>query len=431
VGSVAIIGAGPYGLSLAAYLLRAGVDTHVFGEPMESWHKHMPKGMRLRSHQVATHIAHPGGEFGIEAWAAETDAAPAEPMYLSEFLSYGHWFQERAVPDVDRRRVRRVDLGGDGFRLQLDDVEELAFERVVVATGIAPFALRPPPFDELPAELVSHASDHPTLETFAGRSVLVVGAGQSALETAALLKEAGAEPRLVARAGKVTWLPPHDQGGIRARAGRILSPPTDVGGPKAGWFAAAPGMLRSLPAKTQEWVYRYCTAPLGADWLRPRLAEVPMELGRRVTAASADNGSVRVRFEDNAERTFDRVVLGTGYRIDVSRYEFLADGLLDRLETEGGSARELGVAPRLGRGLESSIPGLHFAGASAAASFGPIMRFVVGTWFAAPAVSLSISGKRQGPIHLAYRPRAPFGRTLDGKPHRQLADSAPSRELGT
>jgi hypothetical protein len=229
----------------------------------------------------------------------------------------------------------------------------------------------------------------------------------------------------------VTWLPPHDQRGIRARAGRILSPPTDVGGPKAGWFAAAPGILRSLPAKTQEWVYRYCTAPLGADWLRPRLAEVPMELGRRVTAASADGGSVRVTFDDDAERTFDRVVLGTGYRIDVSRYEFLADGLLDRLETEGGSARELGVAPRLGRGLESSIPGLHFAGASAAASFGPIMRFVVGTWFAAPAVSLSISGKRQGPIHLAYRPRAPLGRTLGRKPQRQLADSAPSRELGT
>ena len=431
MGSVAIIGAGPYGLALAAYLLRAGVEVRVFGEPMESWHRHMPKGMRLRSHQVATHIAHPERAFGIEEWAAETNATPAEPMYLSEFVSYGHWFQERAVPEVDRRRVVEVDLAGDGFALRLDDGEELAFERVVVATGIAPFALRPPPFAGLPSELVSHSADHQTLEGFAGRSVLVVGAGQSALETAALLSEAGAQPQLIARKGSVTWLPPHDQGGLKARAGHTLSPPTDVGGPRAGWFAAAPGMLRALPARTQEWVYRYCTAPLGADWLRPRLAEVPIELGRSVTAASAEDGSVRVSFDDGSERSFERVVLGTGYRIDVTRYGFLADRLVEGLETVGGSARELGVAPRLRRGLESSIPGLHFAGAAAAASFGPIMRFVVGTWFAAPAISHAISGKRQGPMYLAYRPRGPLSRILGRKAQRQLAGSTARRELGT
>lgn len=428
MGSVAIVGAGPYGLSLAAYLQEAGADAHAFGEPMESWRQYMPKGMRLRSHQVASHIAHPGRDLGIETWAAETDATPSEPLHLSEFVSYGQWFAERVVPDVDRRRVRAVDQAGSGFSLRLDDGEEMEFERVVMATGIAPFALRPPPFEGLPAELVSHSGDHPKLERFEGRSVLVVGAGQSALETTALLKEAGAEPHLVARAGKVTWLPPHNQGGLRARAGRILSPPTDVGGPKAGWFAAAPGLLRFLPGRTQEWVYRYCTAPLGADWLRPRLADVPIELGRTVTAASPDNNSVRVKLDDGSERSFDRIVLGTGYRIDISRHELLADQMLDRLETVGGSSRELGAAPRLGRGLESSIPGLHFAGAAAAASFGPIMRFVVGTWFAAPAISRSISGKRQGPMYLSYRPRSPFRRSPGRQPRRALAGSGPVEE---
>jgi len=405
VGSVAVIGAGPYGLSLASYLRRAGVDTHVFGEPMESWHKHMPEGMRLRSTQVATHIADPTKELSIEAWAAETKMTPEEPMLLSEFLSYGHWFQQKAVPDVDRRRVRNVEPAPGGFSLRTDD-EEHSFERVVVATGIAPFALRPPPFAELPAELVSHCADHPKLGKFAGKSVLVVGGGQSALETAALLKEAGANPHLIVRAQDVTWLPPHDSRTVKARVARVVAPPTDVGGPRAGWFAAAPGVLRSLPPRTQAWVYRYCTAPLGAAWLRPRLAEVPIEAGRRVTTASPNGDSVRVTLDDGTERSFDRVVLGTGYRIDVSRYEFLADGLLGGLETVGGSARELGAAPRLGRGLESSVAGLHFAGAAAAATFGPIMRFVVGTWYAAPTISHAISGKRQRPMHLAYRPRA-------------------------
>lgn len=410
MGSVAIIGAGPYGLSLASYLRQAAVDTHVFGEPMESWRKHMPEGMRLRSHQVATHIADPTRTLSIEAWAAETNTVPGEPMLLSEFLSYGHWFQEHAVPDVDRRKVRNVELAGDGFSLRLDDGQELPFERVVVATGIAPFALRPPPFDELSAELVSHSGDHPKLEKFAGQSVLVVGGGQSALETAALLKEAGANPHLVLRAENVNWLPPHASRTLKARVARVVAPPTDVGGPRAGWFAAAPGVLKHLPLRTQEWVYRYCTQPLGAAWLMPRLDEVPIEVGRRVAVASPSGDSVRVMFEGGGERTFDRVILGTGYRIDVTRYGFLGDGLLGQLKTVEGAARELGAAPRLSHGLESSVPGLYFAGAAAAASFGPIMRFVVGTWYAAPAISHAISGKRQGPLHLSYRPRKPLPR---------------------
>jgi cation diffusion facilitator CzcD-associated flavoprotein CzcO len=409
VGSVAIVGAGPYGLSLAAYLLRAGVETRVFGRPMESWEEHMPKGMRLRSHQIASHIADPEQALGIDAWAAEMNAEPGEPMHLSEFVSYGHWFQQQAVPDVDQRRVRTVSLADDGFSLRLDDGEQLEFERVVLATGIAPFAIRPPAFQRLPTELVSHSADHATLEGFAGKSVLVIGGGQSALEMAALLKEAGAGAHLVARVEELTWLPPHNQRGVRAQAASILLPPTDVGGPRSGWLAAAPDVWRSLSERKRAAVFRHCVLPRGADWLRPRLSDVPLDVGRSVTAATPDGDAVRVTFDDGSERSFDHVILGTGYSVDVSRYAFLADGPLDRLETVSG-------APRLGRGMESSIPGLYFTGAAAAPSFGPIMRFVVGTWYAAPAIARSISGKRQRPMYFSYRPRAPLRRILGRKP---------------
>jgi thioredoxin reductase len=401
VASVAIVGAGPYGLSLASYLRRAGVDTRVFGVPMESWERHMPDGMLLRSHQVASHIADPDRALGIEVWARETGTDPGEPLAISEFISYGKWFADRVVPDVDRRRVQSLAPRNGGFEIGLDDGDELSVDRVVVATGIAPFAFRPGEFAALPSDLVSHAADHPSLAGFAGKSVLVVGAGQSALETAALLKDSGSDPHLVARVADLTWLPPHIQRGFKPWLASMVLPPTDIGGPRSGWFAAAPDIWRSLSDRKRDAVFRHCVLPRGADWLRPRLAEVPLEVRRQITAAEAADGRVRVGFDDGSERQFDHVILGTGYKIDVSRYGFLSDDAIERIETIDGGA------PMLAGGLESSLPGLHFTGAAAAPSFGPIMRFVVGTWYASPAIASSISGRRQRPRFFAYRPRGP------------------------
>jgi FAD-dependent urate hydroxylase len=395
MGSVAIIGAGPYGLSLAAYLLRAGVDTHVFGEPMQSWHEHMPKGMRLRSHQVATHIAHPGGEFGIEAWAAETGAAPAEPMHLSEFLSYGHWFQERAVPDVDRRKVQRVEQSDGGFRLKLDDGDEVGVERVIVAAGLFPFGRRPEPFRSLPPALVSHSADVRDLSRFAERKVLVVGGGQSALESAALLHEAGAQVEVAVRAPQIWWLASEDAPKKRGIRSRLPLPPTDVGGFATGWTAAVPDLWRLAPRRLKPTISYRCIRPAGSAWLRPRLEGVALEMDAIAVDAQPSNGNVSVSLADGSERSFDHVLLGTGYEIDVRRYPFLAPELGAQIEVENGY-------PRLRAGLESSVPGLHFLGAPAAHTFGPIMRFVVGSWYAAPSVTRRVLGRRQRPLATAF-----------------------------
>jgi hypothetical protein len=48
--------------------------------------------------------------------------------------------------------------------------------------------------------------------------------------------------------------------------------------------------------------------------------------------------------------------------------------------------------PVLTAGFEASLPGLHFVGASAARSFGPLMRFVAGTGYAARALTRGIVG---------------------------------------
>jgi thioredoxin reductase len=409
---VAIIGAGPYGLAVAAYLRHAGVDAHVLGEPMESWRRYMPAGMLLRSRRRASHIAAPGLKLGIEAWASEMGVPLSEPMRVEDFVAYGLWYQQRAVPDVDRRRVSRLSLAPRGFLLELENGEELLAQRVVVGTGIVPFANWPEPFRGLPEDLVSHSSAHSHLGVFSGRRVLVLGAGQSALETAALLQEAGASPQVVARAAGFGWLPPHNRSGFGPALRRMVLPPTDVGGRVTGWLAATPGALGSFPTGVRSWVDRRCMAPVGADWLRERLTDVPLEASRTIDAVRADGEALQVGFREGGELTVDHLILCTGYRVDVSGYDFIDADLL-------AAVRHVNGAPHLGRGLESSVPGLHFAGAAAAASVGPITRFVVGTWYAAPAIATAISGRRQRPAHFAYRPRIGRGaRALEGRNRR-------------
>jgi predicted ATP-grasp superfamily ATP-dependent carboligase len=395
-GQVAIIGAGPYGLAAAAHLRNAGVPVRVFGEVLEFWREQMPEGMLLRSRRRSTHISDPEQRLTIDDFEADTGRKLTSPsLTLAEFIDYGRWFQERAVPDVDRRKVRRVEQSGDGFRLQLEDGDRVDVDRVIVAAGLFPFGRRPEPFGSLPPTLVSHSADVRDLSRFAERKVLVVGGGQSALESAALLHEAGAQVEVAVRAPQIWWLAPEDAPKKRNLRSRLPLPPTDVGGFATGWTAAIPDLWRIAPRRLKPTISYRCIRPAGSDWLRPRLEGVPLGMGSTAVAAQPSNGHVSVSLADGGERTFHHVLLGTGYEIDVRRYPFLAPELADQIEVDNGY-------PQLGAGLESSVPGLHFLGAPAAHTFGPIMRFVVGTWYAAPAVTRRVLGRRQRPLATAF-----------------------------
>ena len=139
-----------------------------------------------------------------------------------------------------------------------------------------------------------------------------------------------------------------------------------------------------------------CIRPAGAGWLRPRLRAVRIDCARTIVAAEPEDGRLRLSLDDGSARLVDHVLLGTGYRIDVRRYPFLAP------ELAGAVATIRGGYPVLQAGLESSVPGLHFVGAPAALSYGPIMRFVVGTWYAAPVLARRIAGQRQRPITFSF-----------------------------
>jgi hypothetical protein len=373
---VAIVGAGPYGLAAAARLRELeGLEVRTFGEPMAFWTS-MPAGMLLRSRWEASHIAFPSGELTLDAYRTEVGGSFGAPVPLERFVDYGRWFQRRAAPDVERRLVADVARTNGTFRLELADGERIAARRVVVAGGIAPFASRPASFDRLPRELVSHSAEHREFGRFAGRDVLVVGGGQSALESAALLKEAGARVTVVVRADRVNWL----KGGRIQRALGPAKPlfyaPTDVGPVGMSRLLAVPDLFRRFPRGLQDRMAKRAIRPAGARWLVPRLAGVPLYVGKAVVQADAAGHKVIAGLDDGRTLSVDHLLLGTGYRVDVARYEFLDRGLARELATAHGY-------PLLSRGLQSSVARLHFLGAPAAWSFGPIMRFVSGTWYAA------------------------------------------------
>jgi len=372
---VAIIGAGPYGLATAAHLRAKNVETRIFGEPMEFWERHMPRGMFLRSSPSASNLADPQGRLRLDRYRALHRIAQAKPVPLEDFVCYGRWFQQQAVPDVDRRRVSYLAEDSPGFRVRLEDGEEFHARRVIVATGISPFAQRPAQFAGLPAPLASHSFDHGDLNRFAGQRVVVVGAGQSALESAALLHEANAEVEVVARASAAYMLPdvprqPSFVLAARRRLSPIVRPPFDIMGPRVvSWLIAWPRLFRRSPRALQDFLTARAVRPAGASWLVPRLASVRITTGRTIAAAIPTGSQLRLRLGDGTERLVDHLLLATGYRVYAARYAFQAPSLLQALRTRDGY-------PELDVGFESSVPGLHFLGTPAAGTFGPLCRLV-------------------------------------------------------
>jgi FAD-dependent urate hydroxylase len=386
---VAIVGAGPYGLSTAAHLHAAnGLDVRVFGEPMTFWERKMPIGMLLRSPWLASNLSDPHRASTIDRFRAACGAAFAAPVPLERFVEYGRWFQRAHVPSLDTRAVARVERLGDGFLVELADGEQVRARRVVVAAGIERFAWRPPEFDGLPSHLVSHTVEHRDLSVFSGKRVVVTGGGQSGLESAALLHEAGAEVEVLVKKASVVWLTRRWQHKTPIVNNMLYAWP-DVGPAGASHLVARPALYRRMPRNWQDPLAKRSIRAAGAGWLVPRLQQVPIHTGVTVRETARSNGHVELKLTDGSRRTADHVLLATGYKVDVAKYPFLDPQLVSRIAQVDGQ-------PRLDYGFESSVPGLHFVGAPAAWSHGPLMRFVAGSAFAAGSVTRAIVPPRRG-----------------------------------
>jgi len=388
---VAIIGAGPYGLSLAAHLAAAGIDFRIFGKTLDSWRHHMPKDMLLKSDGFASNISAPDEASTLKAWCGARGIAYADqgaPISLDLFTDYAGWFQRRYVPRVEEKNVVSVARNGEGFALELETGERLAAKYVVMAAGITWFAHMHPALKDLPGWAASHSFAHRDVSEFKGRDVAVLGAGASAVDLAALLADSGANVQIVARARAVRFHAPPDPHGASLLR-QIKTPASGIGPGWRSFFCAnTPLLFHRLPESMRLRATRNHLGPAPGWFMRERVeGKIPMQLGTNVTGARVDRDHVELALADEAgaraTASFDHVISATGYRPNLARLPFLSLSLLSEIASVENT-------PVLSDQFETSSPGFYVTGPAAANAFGPLMRFMVGAEFAAPRIAAHI-----------------------------------------
>jgi thioredoxin reductase len=371
---IAIVGAGPYGLSAAAHLRALGMEPIVFGEPMNFWANGMPAGMLLRSPREASTISDPRSAFTLEAYEAASGTKPAKRVAWETFVAYGKWFQKQLDCNLDQRSVSEVRRNGSGFKLTLADGAVIGSRRVVVAAGIGPFRNTPDVFSNLSPKSASHCYEGRKLCEL-GKRVAVIGAGQSALESAAILHETGTDAEVIARIQTLRWIGMHKRLHQLGPISKALYSKHDVGPIGISRLVAYPNVMYHVPMGLKDRIRTRAVRSAGAPWLMPRLRDVKISTGRTVVLANEVDGEVRLLLDDDTERRVDHVLMATGYRVNIAKYRFLAPELVREV-------RQLDGYPDVTAGFATSVPGLHFIGATAARKFGPLMYFVTGTEFA-------------------------------------------------
>lgn len=404
---VAVIGAGPYGLSIGAHLRELRVPFRIFGDPMESWREAMPRGMLLKSEGFASNLYDPAAQCTLERYCSEQSlpyAAVGDPVPIERFVAYGMEFQKRCVPELEPRKVRALGRDPRGFSLTTDAGETLVARRVVVATGIAHFGYVPPQLAACPPELLSHSSAHSDLTPFHGRRVAVIGGGSSAIDIAGLLHEAGAEVQVVARRAAIAFHEPTVE--PRPLLQRILAPRSGLG---LGWRSRlctdAPLVFHAMPESFRLRVVRRHLGPAPGWFMKERVVgRFPLHLGCALQGVEAKGATAVLHIESAAheKRTIpaDHVIAATGYKPEVTRLPFLTEPLRGEIATADG-------APVLDRNFACSIPGLYFIGLASANSFGPLSRFAFGAGFTATRLSRHLAASLRSASATYQHGRAP------------------------
>ena len=353
--------------------------------------------MCLKSLDFATDVYTPRKGYTFIDYCRLKNVSSGEPIAVDLFIEYGLWAQKQLVPQLEQVNVTRLSQSNGHFEIQLETGETFEARRVVMATGLTNFARVPAALKDLPPGYAAHTSQHQDYQEFKGKEVIVVGAGQSALEAAVLLHENGAKCTIVVR-------------DYNARCHGVPNPPTTLLGrirmPQSVFGHGRLNFLLDrvpfgafyLPDDRRIKLTRTHLGPIGAWWLAPRFEGTVPVLGRtEIVKAEPRDKRLLLTLRNlsggpEQQRTVDYVVCGTGYEPDVDRIGFIEPGLAGRVE-------RIERAPRLSSNFESSVPGLYFIGAAAAFSFGPLLRFVCGAKFASSTVSKavvrSLAGERR------------------------------------
>jgi thioredoxin reductase len=378
---VAIIGAGPYGLSLAAHLNAGKLSYRIFGTPMSSWRNHMPNRTWLKSDGFASSLYDPNSTFTLARYCQEQSLPYADvglPVPIETFINYGLEFQKRFVTQLEVTEVTNVAQANGGFELTTQAGGSVRSKRVVVAAGITHFGYVPPVFAGLPKELLTHSSDHKEVSSFNGRRVAVIGAGASAVDLAGLLHEAGADPHLIARRPAIAFHEPSVE--PRPIAQRVLMPRSGLG---LGWRSRlctdAPLLFHSMPSRLRRRAVQRHLGPAPGWFAKTRfVGSVTSHLGTNMKQARTRGNGVSLKFTQqdgsDTELQFDHVICATGYKVNLQRLSFIDPALREKMATPDD-------VPILNRNFSSVVPGLYFVGLASSNSFGPLCRFAFGAKF--------------------------------------------------
>jgi thioredoxin reductase len=389
-----IVGAGPYGLSIATHLRAQQLSFRIFGEPMASWRNHMPQGMSLKSEAFASNLYDPEARFTLRQYCTEK-GLPYEdvgaPVPIETFCAYGLEFQRRMVPELETTLVTDVSRAPEGFSVLTAKCERIHASAVIMATGITHFDYLPPEFAALGPEIISHSYAHRDLGRFRGKSVVVLGAGSSAIDVAALLHDSGAKVELIARRDAINFHVPTIE--PRPLLQRVLNPRSGLG---LGWRSRlatdAPLLFHKMPESFRLRVVRDHLGPAPGWFMTERVVgRFPMHLGTTVESLTEHGGRARLSLRKGdggkSELMVDHVIAATGYRPALERLPFLDAQLRGEIRTAAG-------APILNDAFESSVSGLYWAGLASANSFGPLGRFAYGAGFTARRLARKLGARR-------------------------------------
>lgn len=421
---VAIVGSGPYALSLASQLRARGVDFRIFGPPMKFWHD-MPRTINLKSFAFATNIYVPARGNTLPEWCRAHGKEHHEPCPMSTFAAYGMAMQSRFVPSLEPLQVVRVSIAEGGFELTLESGERLLARRVVFATGLTGFSNVPEVLRSLPRELVSHTYDlgDREFDGLRGKEVIVVGGGASAIEAGALVCEAGGRAQILVREAEAIFHETIGEG-RRSLYERIRWPASALGfGLKSRVLEMVPLGLHFVPEGPRVRFIKKHLGPAAPGWIKDRVVgKVPILVRTQVLAAerSGDRVRLRLRTDGEADRTVeaDHVIAGTGYVADVDRLTYLDPEIRRRV-------RRVERAPALSMNFESSVKNAYFLGPVAAMSFGPLFRFVAGADYAAPALARHLAG----PLRVVSSKLRRSGQPREAPPGDQAAAESASRTV--
>lgn len=358
-----IIGAGPFGLALAAQASHDGIEHVIVGKPMEFWKRNMPQGMFLRS-ACDWHLD-PLNVDTIDSFLAtqRKTAREVEPLSLDFYLSYVDWFQQRKnIHPVPVYVERLESIDARTFLATTVEGDVINARRVVLAPGFKHFAHAPPELlARLPPGRFQHTSGFVDFCEAKDQRFLIIGGRQSAFEWTALLIEAGAAAVHVSHRHPTPAFAVADWSWVNALVDNIAEDP--------GWFRRM-----SQPEKDAVNHRLWAEGRLKLEpWLEPRIKTDRVRIWPQtelVSCIQTENGDLKVVLSNDETITLDKIVLATGYKVDLARLPIMAGDLLKRIDTRNGF-------PVLDDHFETSVPGLFITSMPATQDFGPFFGFTI------------------------------------------------------